>query len=99
LICDELPAVTVPPSRKTGRSFASFSIVVSARGPSSEWTVTGGPLGWGASTVTISSSNFPPSRAAIARWCDSSANASWSSRDTPYFSATFSAVSPIDSVE
>ena len=83
LICEELPAVTVPPSRKTGRSLASFSKLVSGRGPSSEWIVTGGPFGWGASTVTISSSKRPASVAATARRCDSSAKASWSSRDTP----------------
>ena len=35
----ELPAVTPPPSRKTGWSSASFSTVVPARGPSSLSTV------------------------------------------------------------
>ena len=38
-----------------------------------------------------------PRRAAAQRRCDSSANASWSSRETPQRSATFSPVSPIDS--
>ena len=37
---EALPAVTVPPSRKTGRSFAIFSSEASARGPSSASTVT-----------------------------------------------------------
>jgi hypothetical protein len=34
-ICDELPAVTIPPSAKAGFSLASASAVVSRRGPSS----------------------------------------------------------------
>ena len=80
---EELPAVTVPPSRKIGFSFASRSSVVSGRGPSSACTVTGSPFGWGTSTVTSSSSKRPASAAATARRCDSSANASWSSRETP----------------
>ena len=37
---EALPAVTVPPSRKTGRSFASFSSEASGRGPSSASTRT-----------------------------------------------------------
>ena len=37
---EALPAVTVPPSRKTGRSFASFSAEASGRGPSSASTRT-----------------------------------------------------------
>ena len=43
LSVDALPAVTLPPSRNAGRSFASFSSEVSARGPSSISTVTGSP--------------------------------------------------------
>jgi hypothetical protein len=38
-VWDELPAVTEPPSLKAGRSLASASRVVSARGPSSRLTV------------------------------------------------------------
>ena len=83
LIWDALPAVTVPPSRKIGLSAASRSSEVSARGPSSAWIVTGSPFGCGTSTVTISSSKRPASAAATARRCDSSANASWSSRAMP----------------
>ena len=99
LICDALPAVTLPPWRKTGfRRGEALERVVSGRGPSSAWTVTGSPFGCGTSTVTISSSKRPASAAATARRCDSSANASWSSRETSYRSATFSAVSPIESV-
>ena len=44
--------------------------------------MTGSPFGWGTSTVTISSSKRPASAAASARRCDSSAKASWSSRET-----------------
>ena len=83
LICEALPAVTVPPCLKIGLSAARRSRLVSGRGPSSAWMVTGSPLGWGTSTVTISSSKRPASAAAMARRCDSSANASWSSRETP----------------
>src|SRR5438046_1354966 len=39
---DELPAVTVPPFRKTGGSFASASNDVSGRGPSSRLRITVG---------------------------------------------------------
>ena len=79
---DELPAVTLPPSRKIARSLPRRSSEESARGPSSACTASGSPLGWGASTVTSSSSKKPASAAATARRCDSSANASWSSRET-----------------
>ena len=82
------PAVTVPPARKAGLSWASFSALVSGRGCSSRTT---------SPTATISSSNLPASDAAAQRRCDSRANASWSSRDTSQRSATFSPVSPIDS--
>ena len=47
--------------------------------------------------ATISSAKRPASCAAAQRRCDRSANASWSSRETPHRSATFSPVSPIDS--
>ena len=63
---EALPAVTVPPSRKTGRSFASFSSEASGRGPSSASTVAvSRPRG--ASIGTISSAKRPPSAAATAR--------------------------------
>ena len=94
--------MTDPPSRNTGRSDARRSSVVSRRGPSSTSTRTVSPrrpLAAGASTETISRANVPASWAATARRCDSSANASWSARVTSWRSATFSAVSPIPSVE
>ena len=64
---EALPAVTVPPSRKTGRSFAIFSSEASGRGPSSASTVTVSRP-FGASIGTISSANSPASAAATARW-------------------------------
>ena len=81
---DALPAVTVPPSRNAGCSAASFSSVVSARGPSSASTVTVSPrLPLGASTGTSCSANRPSAWAATARWWLRSAKASWSARETP----------------
>ena len=85
-----LPAVTVPPARNAGFSEASFSAVVSGRGCSSRSTPA---------TGTSSSANRPAASAAAHVCCERSANASWSSRETPHRSATFSPVSPIASVE
>ena len=47
---EALPAVTVPPSRKTGRRPASFSAEASGRGPSSASTRTVSRRPFGAST-------------------------------------------------
>src|SRR5207248_1551022 len=58
LIPEELPAVTVPPSRKAGLSAASFSAVVSGRGCSSRVT---------SPTGTSSSAKRPASSAAAQR--------------------------------
>ena len=88
LIPDALPAVTVPPSRKAGCSVASFSSDVSGRGCSSR---VASPTG------TSSSAKRPAASAAAQRCCESNANASWSSREIPQRSATFSPVSPIAS--
>ena len=100
LMPEELPAVTLPPSRKAGRSLPSASSEVSARGCSSRVTTTGSPFFCGTVTGTIWSSNRPPSIAAIARWWDRRAKASCRARVTsccsPYRSTTFSAVSPIE---
>ena len=43
----------------------------------------------------ISAPNSPAACAASAFWCDASANASWSSRETFHCAATFSAVRPM----
>ncbi len=73
LIPLEFPAVTVPPSRNTGWSAASFSAFVSGRGCSSRVT---------SPTGTSSSSNRPASAASAQRRCDRRANSSCSSRVT-----------------
>ena len=80
LIPELLPAVTVPPSRNAGRSFASASADVSARGCSSRETTIGSPFRWGTVIGTIWPSNRPASIAATAFCWDASANASWRSR-------------------
>ena len=80
LICDELPAVTVPLTWNAGRSFASASTDVSRRGPSSaEITTSVVAIGLEAEGVsrvdvtgTISSVKRPASCAARARrWLSS----------------------------
>ncbi len=86
-----LPAVTVPPSRKTGCKAASPSSVVLGRGPSSLVTTVPSER----VTGMISRSKKPFSWEATARVCDSSANSSISCRDTFSYSATFSAVCPM----
>ena len=90
-----LPAVTVPPSGwKAGFSLASASRLESARGPSSTLT-TVGPFLPGTVTGTISSSKRPASCAAMARWCERSANSSCASRETSCLAATRSAWTPM----
>ena len=94
LIPDAFPAVTVPPSRNAGRSFARPSAVASGRGCSSRATRTGSPFRWGIGTGTSWASKRPSSMAAAVRRWLSRAKASWRSRDTCHSSATHSAVSP-----
>ena len=102
-ICEELPAVTVPPGRKTGFRRPSASMLVSGRGPSSRVKVNLRmvcfPPGAGStistSIGTSSGSKRPEETASAARMLERRANSSWSSRVIPYFSATFSAVSPM----
>jgi hypothetical protein len=100
-----LPAVTVPVvasprsspvgSSKAGFSRASASMVESRRGFSSTVTSVSRPLASRTVTGASSASNRPSSIAAIARRCDSSANASWSSRLTRLEMATRSAWVPM----
>ena len=73
---EALPAVTVPPSRKTGRRPASFSGEASGAGPLVG--IDGDRLArpFGASIGTISSAKRPRSAAATARWWLRSAKAS-----------------------
>ena len=98
LMPDALPAVTLPPARKAGLSAASDSAVVLARGCSSVSTTVTAPRRPGTSTGTISPANQPSAWAVAVRCWERRANASWSARETPWSSATFSAVSPIASV-
>ena len=87
----ELPAVTVPPSRKAGASEESFSSDVSGRGPSSrDTTVPSGRV-----TGMISRSKNPLRWDSTASSWLRSANSSISVRETRSHSATFSAVWPI----
>ena len=67
LMPEELPAVTVPSVRNTGRSWASFSGVVSGRGCSSRSMTVGSPFGCGITTGTISSLKRPSAMAREAR--------------------------------
>lgn len=103
-IWDELPAVPVPFSLKTVLSLASDSMVVCGRMPSSfEMTTSSVISGLSPSAGvtlrtligTISSASRPSSCAALAFWCDCTANSSWRSRGMLYFSATASDVEPI----
>src|SRR5207249_1338471 len=87
---EAFPAVTWPPSRNTGGSFASFSREVSVRIPSSTST-RAAP---GTSTGRICSLNRPSCVAAASRRWLSSAKRSISSRVTRNFSATTSPVMP-----
>ena len=103
LVCEELPAVTLPRAWNAGRSFASASSDVSRRGPSSIATVIsvafgGPPFGVCTTRVvtgTISSAKRPASSAARARWWLRSAKASCSSREMPDSRAWFSATRPV----
>ncbi len=104
LVCELLPAVTLPLAANTGRSLARPSSEVSGRGPSSSETVRVfvpcspvARLGKRSTTSigVISSLNSPPFCAFSARRCDSSANASCASRVTFHCAATFSAVRPM----
>ena len=76
LMPEALPAVTVPPSRKAGRSFASTSGVVPGRMNSSASKTSGGAFRRGTSTGVISRAKRPRSRASAAFACDRAAKRS-----------------------
>ncbi|MNP20096.1 hypothetical protein D3C76_1126570 [compost metagenome] len=95
---EALPAVMLPPSRNGVPSLASCSRVVSPRGCSSCSTTLVGPLRWGISTATISLARRPLAWAAAARCWLRRAKASWSAREMLNCSATFSAVSGMESM-
>ena len=102
-----LPAVTVPsvasprsPDASLGRanaglSFASASMLVSRRGPSSASTTVSRPRASRTVTGTSSSAKRPASMAATARRWLSRAKASWSERLTRSLIATRSACVPM----
>ena len=84
---DALPAVTVPPSfLKIVGSLAIVAASASGRTCSSSTKSTVSRLTL-TGTGTICSSKRPSSCAAFARRCDSTANASCSSREIAIFSA------------
>ena len=93
VICDELPAVTLPSSLNAGLSLARDSRLLSGRMPSSR-TKTSLPLSVSTVTGTISFSNRPSSVARAARLWLSTLNASSSSRLMPHLSAISSAEMP-----
>src|SRR5437870_7272328 len=88
---DAFPAVTCPPSRKTGGSFASLSSDVSIRPP----PPTRARPAPGTSTGTICSLNRPSWVADAARRWLSRAKRSMSSREILNRSATISPVTPM----
>ena len=103
VICEELPAVTLPSTLKAGRSAPSPAAVVSRRTPSSARTTSARFTSVpsfratdSTSTGTSSASNRPASCAAAARRWLSAAKASWSARPTWCRSATSSAVMPME---
>ena len=88
----QLPAVTVPSSRKTGLSWETPSRVVPGRGPSSVLTTVPS----GSVTGAISRAKKPWAMACSARFWERTPKASWSARGIPRRVATFSAVWPIE---
>ncbi len=95
---EALPAVTVPLGRKAGRSPARPSRVVPGLANSSWAKTMGSPLRCGIETGASSPAMNPRATAAAVRCWLRRARASWSSREIPYWSARFSAVSPMASV-
>ena len=93
---EALPAVMVPLGRTMGLSLPSASSEVS-RGCSSFETTTASPFFCGTVTGVISASKKPRFCASTAFSWERSAIASWSARLMPKSSATFSAVSGIES--
>ena len=97
VICDELPAVTLPFSgRNAGFRLASVSTEESGRMPSSVVMSSSVSLRSSSFTATgmISRSKRPSAVAWAARWWDSAEKASRSSRLRPHCSAISSAPSP-----
>ncbi len=94
VICDELPAVTMPSGLNAGFSPASTSGVVVGRMPSSRRMISTEPSSFLTSIGMISFSKRPSSVARAARACESAAYWSISSRVMSHFSAIISAEMP-----
>ena len=96
MICDELPAVTLPSSLKAGFRLASASTVESGRMPSSAVSSSSVSLPSSSltGTGTISFSKRPSAVARAARWWLCTEKASSSSREMPHWSAIISAPMP-----
>ena len=102
-VCELLPAVTEPPSAKTGRSLAKASGFVPRRTPSSVsmmcWRSWRFSLSSRYTSLTVMGAmpdaKAPLSMAAAARAWLSTAKASWSSREMLNSLATASAVNPM----
>jgi len=91
---EALPAVTVPSFLNAGFIFARDSMVVPAFGCSSVSNTTS-PLRVWKVIGTICDLKRPSAIAVAARFCDSTAKASCSSRVMPCLAARFSAVMPM----
>src|SRR3954468_3023527 len=98
VIPEALPAVTRPPSRKTGASLASEARVTPSRGCSSVSTWMS-PFFPGTVTGAISGAKRPAARARSLRFWLSTAQASEAARSIPASSASSSAVSPMTSFD
>src|SRR5512137_844037 len=104
VICEELPAVTDPPALKAGLSLPRSATVVGQRTPSSVSKTTASRMRFPLASFlyfqawmgTISSLNLPVLIASVALRLLSTPILSWSSRETLYLAATFSAVMPMD---
>ena len=91
MILEAFPPVTVPSSLNIVFNVLNFSTLLFPRIPSSA------VINWPSLSVkgTISLSNLPELEACAALCCESFANSSCCARVTLYFSAIFSAVTPI----
>ncbi len=95
-ICDEVPAVTVPPcGLNAGGRLARPSRVVSGRMVSSCSTSASAPAASWPSTGMISRANLPSTVALWASWCERRPSLSCASRPMPCIMARYSAVMPI----
>ncbi|CRQ14432.1 Uncharacterised protein [Enterobacter cloacae] len=96
MICEEVPAVTVPPfGLNAGFNWARVSTVVSGRMVSSKSKTFRKPFSSYPSIGMISSLNLPSWVAFQASWCERAPNLSCASRLIPCILPSISAVRPI----